>query len=41
MGNSQIESELKAMREKILEMNEKLNKLLDKYELLGVKHIKK
>lgn len=29
------------MREKIMEMNEKLNRMLDKYELMGMKHVKK
>lgn len=29
------------MREKIMEMNEKLNRMLDKYELMGMKYVKK
>lgn len=41
MSNGQIEGELKSMREKIMEMNEKLNRMLDKYELMGLKHVKK
>jgi len=35
MGVPQLETELKEMREKIIEMNAKLNKMLDRYELLA------
>ena len=35
MSQIKIEYELKEMREKIIELNAKLNKMLDRYELLA------
>ena len=41
MNVIKLESELKEMRERIIQMNMTLNKMLDKYELLGSKNTKK
>jgi hypothetical protein len=41
MSVIKLESELKEMRERIIEMNTTLNRMLDKYELLANKTTKK